>query len=1103
MVFVVLLDAACTGCGGGGSSSSPPPSPPAQDFSISVSLNAINLQQGTTNSALSVSVKGQNGFAGSVQVTLSGLPDGVQTNPSSPFSLAADSSAPVVLGAAVNAPTGNFTVTVQGTSGSLSHSSTLTLTLQAGVQFSSSRTGYARTDAIPSLDAPPGEPRHRRIAYDFANKHLFVANRAGNCLDVFSSVDQSRVARINVPAATSADLSADGTTVWVGTDLGQIMAIDTLALRIRNHYAITGLSPIPNTIFDRPIEVLTFSNGKEAVRLGQPGGSQALLALWNSGGNTPTNLTPVAPSLFQNGVGAMARTGDHIKLLVAANDSSGEIGVFDGTGAIVAGPVTLGAGTISLVAANLDGTRFAVVFTLNETTQIFLLDGGLLQAGARVTSAVYGMTFSRDSAFLYVSENAASPPIITVLDGHDLHAIGQVPDPAIQSVRSEIEEVDESQLLFAVANRGVSFVDAATPGILPVTAPAFASAPSAQPAEGTIVGGAAVILSGQSFESTAQVRFGAQISPSASVSGGTRIAATSPASVVNGGVNLSAYFPSGWLAIAPDAFSYGPQILDVLPNAGAKGGGDTVQIYGYGFGSDAGKISVSIGGADATVQNVASVTNLAASLGLDATYPFSLERVTIRTPSGAAGKVDLAVTSPAGGASIAESFQYVQSVQVFPKAGLFKFALYDQSRQRVYLSSTDHVDVFDLKTSQWLFPPTQPFEPSGLLPPGGPPPNAGLRGMALTPDNTQLVVADFGSQNVYLLNPNPPAPGGPGSGTTVFVGGVSGFLNSGPARVAATSAQTIFVGLSGEGGGAGGCTACLSQMNLSVSPPTVQPAPQPQVTSLTGAPLLDSNRSGDHVFFAFTNAPGGPLAAWDAATPNQFTMLTANDAAIDLASSADGSTFATRANGTMEIRDSNFTLFGSPATVEREGIPGRVNVPGVALHPTGALVYQPFLTGSPPAAPPAAGIQGGVDILDAHSGQLRLRIFLPEPLAMLSTDLDGLHGKFLAIDENGQRLFALTTSGLTVVQLANVPLGIGTVSPSSGPAAGGTVITIRGSGFQSGIRGTVGGKAVAVIFKDMNTLTLVTPALSAGSQQIVLTNPDGERVSLDAAFIAN
>ena len=47
---------------------------------------------------------------------------------------------------------------------------------------------------------------------------------------------------------------------------------------------------------------------------------------------------------------------------------------------------------------------------------------------------------------------------------------------------------------------------------------------------------------------------------------------------------------------------------------------------------------------------------------------------------------------------------------------------------------------------------------------------------------------------------------------------------------------------------------------------------------------------------------------------------------------------------------------------------------------------------------------------------------------MLSTDVDGLHGRFLAIDENGQRIFALTASGLTVVQLARVPLAVSTIT---------------------------------------------------------------------------
>src|SRR5216684_1183738 len=127
----------------------------------------------------------------------------------------------------------------------------------------------------------------------------------------------------------------------------------------------------------------------------------------------------------------------------------------------------------------------------------------------------------------------------------------------------------------------------------------------------------------------------------------------------------------------------------------------------------------------------------------------------------------------------------------------------------------------------------------------------------------------------------------------------------------------------------------------------------------------------------------------------------------------------------------DLSLTSVPNSNELEQIPGRVLVPGVALHPSGALLYQPFLTG----APGSAGVKGGIDILDAHSGVLRLRIFLPQ---QFMTDVDGLHGSFLATDENGQRLFAITSSdgtpqhaALTIVQLAAVPLGIGTIVPSA------------------------------------------------------------------------
>jgi DNA-binding beta-propeller fold protein YncE len=969
----------------------------------------------------------------------------------------------------------------------LSHSATLALAVQPAIGAPLPRTSYARTDAVAALDDPPSEARHRRIAYDAANKRIFIANRAMNRVEVFSTSDQTRLQPIPVPGASSADLSLDGSTLWIGTTTQQAIAIDTAALKVKSRYSIPPLSPIPNTVFDRPEELLPMSSGKIMMRLRQSAAAQSLLAIWDPATNILTNLTSAVPALFQNGLGAMARTGDHTKIIVAANDASGESAIFDANGSLLAGPHAFGAGTIPLVAANPDGSRFAVQFVSAGAAQLFLLDAALNQVSTPVALSAQGLAFSRDGNFFYASESAAGLPLVSVFDGRTLQPLGQVPDPSIQGVHLEIEEADETQVLFAIANRGVSFIDAAHPGALPSSAPSFASAPAAQPSQGPFTGGTATFLPGQNFESSAQIKFGWQLATAATVTP-AQIQVTAPPSVTNGPVNITAFFPSGWLAIAPDVFSYGPQILEVLPNAGSKAGGDAIQIYGYGFGSDAAQITVKIGAAAATVQKVETVTSLATSLALDVTYPFPLQRITLLTPPAAPGQADITVTSTAGTTTSARAFQYTQSAQVFAKAALYKFILYDQKRQWLYFSATDHVDVFDLAAAQ--------FHATGIAPPGGPPPTAALRGLSLTPDASQLVVADFGAQSVYLLSPDA------ATGTKVSVGGVAGFVNSGPARVAATSTQTVFVAMSGEGGSSGSCSSCLSQLNLSATPPTVQPAPQPEVTSLAGAPLVQASPTGDHVFLAYNSTPGGPLGKWSAAAPNQFTTSLAKESAIDLAAASDGTLFASRANAATEIRAADLTLTATLASPELEQIPSRVLVPGLAMHPTGALLYQPFLTGPAPAAPPAIGIQGGVDIVDAHTGRLRLRLFLPEPLAALSTDLDALHGSFLAIDENGQRIFALTTSGLTIIQLADVPLSIGTIFPASAPASGGTTVTIRGSGFQSGATAAINGKSAATTFKDMNTLTVTTPQLTAGPQQILITNPDGNSCALDAAFTA-
>jgi hypothetical protein len=170
------------------------------------------------------------------------------------------------------------------------------------------------------------------------------------------------------------------------------------------------------------------------------------------------------------------------------------------------------------------------------------------------------------------------------------------------------------------------------------------------------------------------------------------------------------------------------------------------------------------------VQQTQNLAAIGPSLGLDSTYPFPLECITLQTPAGTPGEADIAITSPDGSVTAPKAFQYLQGENFYLKSSFDKFVIYDQPRQWLYLSDIDHIDVFNLAGA---------FFGNVIEPPGGPPPSGQIRGLALTPDGTQLVAADFGAQNIYLLDPDT------GSGTSIAVGGVSGYVNSGPARVAA------------------------------------------------------------------------------------------------------------------------------------------------------------------------------------------------------------------------------------------------------------------------------------------------------------------------------
>lgn len=71
------------------------------------------------------------------------------------------------------------------------------------------------------------------------------------------------------------------------------------------------------------------------------------------------------------------------------------------------------------------------------------------------------------------------------------------------------------------------------------------------------------------------------------------------------------------------------------------------------------------------------------------------------------------------------------------------------------------------------------------------------------------------------------------------------------------------------------------------------------------------------------------------------------------------------------------------------------------------------------------------------------------------------------------------------------PPTVTAIAPATGPTAGGTPVTITGTGFVNGATVTIGGaSATTVAFVSSATLTAVTPAGAAGAAHVVVTNPN-------------
>ncbi|MBS0590235.1 MAG: IPT/TIG domain-containing protein, partial [Proteobacteria bacterium] len=175
-------------------------------------------------------------------------------------------------------------------------------------------------------------------------------------------------------------------------------------------------------------------------------------------------------------------------------------------------------------------------------------------------------------------------------------------------------------------------------GNLAIVAPPAVT--SIAPTAGPLTAGTSVIITGTNFTATTAVKFGGTNATMYTINSATRITATAPAGGA-GTVDVTVTTVAGTSATsAADQFTYvaPPTVSGVAPTVGPTSGGTTVIITGTNL---SGASAVKFGGTNAAAYTVNSAT-----------------QITATSPAGAAGTVDVTVTTVGGTSATSSADQY-------------------------------------------------------------------------------------------------------------------------------------------------------------------------------------------------------------------------------------------------------------------------------------------------------------------------------------------------------------------------------------------------------------------------------------------------------------
>ena len=692
---------------------------------------------------------------------------------------------------------------------------------------------------------------------------------------------------------------------------------------------------------------------------------------------------------------------------------------------------------------------------VSSTTWTVFVDNTGARTAQSVTTYVLCVSNTISGYSEQLAQNSKAGVVSATCPSGSLVIGGGVFAPGPPNTVADAPVVQDAAGAFVVSNTSWSLAAAATGGGV-IGSIAICAAPvptvnSLKPSNGPAAGGNSIAVVGSNFTGATAVDFGSTPASSFSVVSSGQINAVAPSG--SGTVDVTVTAPGGTSpTVSGDVYKYVPSVTSVSPTSGPTTGGTTMTINGTGF---SGATGVSFGGTAATF-SVKSSSQISAT-----------------APAGAAGTIDITVTTPGGTSATSTNDQYTYVTppavtRVSPSSGP---ATGGTSVTIAGTSFTGATAVSFGGTAATSFTVTSATSITATSP-------AGTGAVDVTVTIPGGGTSATNSSDVFKYVPSvtsvSPASGPTGGGTSVTING-TGFTGATAVSFGGAAASTFTVNSSSK------ITATAPAESAGTVDITVT---TPGGTSTTSA--SDSYRYAALPTVTNVSPPAGPTAGGTSVTITGTNFTGATAVKFGTTSATFTIVSATQINAT--------------APAESTGLVDiTVATPG-GISATSA--NDKFFYSAPPTvttiSPSAGPLGGGTTVTITGTNLLRSSAVKFGTTNATFTIVSATQINATAPAES------LGTVDITVTTPGGVtPTGAGdkytyttgpsvaAVSPSSGPTAGGTSVTITGANLDNPTAVNFGANTATIDSHSATQIVATSPPGSAGTVDITVTTAGG------------